>query len=257
MEAQPSDLIAAPPPPGPTNPLKLIWSALWFQEAAYAELRDSANPILRGLVVVLIASIIAGVTATLGLGFDRLTSASLQDIRRVVLDGVQHMLWYRQFANGPGGADFRRFFMDEYNLWWTIGPALIGLPTLANALITLFGTPIFGVLTWLVAGAFTYLAARALGGQGGFGPTMGVMALASAPQLLTVLTIVPGLQVAGLAGWWTIALSYWAVRSAHRLPWYRNLLAIILPRVVLVVLIILLLIVAVGLAGALASVEPS
>ncbi len=246
---------SAPAPARPTSPLRLIWSALWFQEEAYAELRDSANPLVRGLVVVLIASVIAGVAATLGVGFDRLTSPSLQEIRRVVLEGIQHMLWYRQLANGPDGAEFRRVFLEDYNLWWNVLPGLIGAPTLANALVALFGTPIFGVLSWLVAGSVTYLAARALGGKGGFGPTLGVMALASAPQLLTVLTVVPRLQVAGLAGWWSIALSYWAVRSAHGLPWHRNLVAILLPRMALVVLVILLLVIAVGLAGAFAGAE--
>jgi hypothetical protein len=237
-------------PSGPTNPLRLIWAAMWFQETAYAEVRDSGNPLARGLIVVLIVAGVAGVAGALGVGFDRLTSPNMQAVRQVVLEGLQEMRWYQDMANGPGGGAFERQFLESYDMWWNIAPALFGVPSLAGAVSTLCLTPIARVVGWLISGSLTYLAARLLGGKGGFGPTLGVMALASAPQVLNVFTIMPGLEVAALTGWWGLALAYWAVRSAHGLTWQRNLLAVLLPRVVLALLTVLLIAVGVGAAGA-------
>jgi hypothetical protein len=241
---------SAPPPSGPTNPLRLIWSALWFQESAYAEVRDDANPLARGLVIVLLVTIIAGVAGALGVGFDRLTSPDMQSVRQIVLEGLQEMQWYRQMTEGPGGDEFERQFVQNYDLWWNLSPALFGAPSLSGAAAALCLTPVAGVLSWLIAGSITYLAARLLGGKGGFGPTLGVMALATTPQVLGVFTILPGLEVAAVTGWWSLALTYWAVRSAHGLTWQRNLLTVLLARLALALLSVLLVVVGAGALGA-------
>jgi len=245
----------APPPTGPSNPLRLIWSALWFQESAYAEVRDSSNPLGRGLMVVLIVTVIAGVAGALGSGFDRLTSPDMQAVRQVVLEGLQDMQWYRGMADGPGGGEFERQFLQNYDMWWNIAPPLFGAPSLPGAASTLCLTPIAGIVGWLIAGSFTYLAARLLGGKGGFGPTLGVIALATVPQVMNVFTIVHGLEVASLTGWWSLALAYWAVRNVHGLTWQRNLLAVLLPRVALALLAVILIAVGLGAAGALLGMQ--
>lgn len=230
----------APLQAAPASPLKLIWQALWFQDSAFAEVRDSKNPLVRGLIIALILSAIAGAAGALGLGFDRLTSPSLQEVRSTVLEGVQKMPWYQDMVSGPTGDQFEKQFRQGYDLWWQFMPGVLGFPSLSSAATTLCLTPIAGVIRWAIMGALTYLAARLLGGKGGFGPTLGVMALASAPQIFTVAAILPGFLAGSLTGWWSLALAYWAVRSAHGLSWQRNLLAVLLPRIVIALLAFIL-----------------
>jgi hypothetical protein len=240
------EAVPAQPPvnTSPGNPFQLIWGALWFNEARFAEVRDSGQPLVRGLIVVLIVTVIAGVAGAVGVGIDRLTSPNLGRVREIVLDGIQGMLWYRDLAEGPGGSDFEQQFIENYDLWWQYAPQLFGAPSLTSAVSAVFLTPIAGMIGWLLMGSLTYLTARMLGGKSGFGQTLGVLGLATAPQVFAVLTLLPGLEVAALTGWWSLALSYWAVRSTHQLTWQRNLLAVLLPRIVLFVLAVLVALIA-------------
>lgn len=230
------EALAAPAPARPTSPLRLIWRALWFQDSAFAEVRDSKNPLVRGLIIALILSAVAGVAGTLGLGLDRLTSPSLNEVQTTVLEGIRKMPWYQDQVSAPNGDQFQKQFRQGYDLWWKFLPGVLGFPTLSNAAATLCITPIAGVIRWAIVGALTYLAARMVGGKGGFGPTMGVMALAFAPQMFTIAAILPGFQAGNLTGLWSLALAYWAIRSVHGLSWQRNLLAVLLPRIVIIVL---------------------
>lgn len=238
---------ATAPPARPTNPLKLIWQALWFQDSAFAEVRDSDRPLLRGLIIAVILSVVAGVSGALGLGFNRLISPDLKEVKATVFEGLQAMPWYTDLASGPNGAVFEQRFLKGYEQWWQIAPSLLRFPTLQNAASALCLTPVVGLIRWAIIGTLTYLAARLLGGKGGFGQTLGVMALAYAPQLVSVLMILPGLEAGRLTGWWTLALTYWAVRSVHGLSWRRNLLAAILPG--LIVALVASILVAIGVVA--------
>ncbi len=230
---------AAPAPESPRNPLQLIWAALWFNEAAFAEVRDDPRPLRRGLVVVVVVLLVSAVAGAIGLGFDRLTSPAPHEVQQVVLDGIQQLQWYRELASGPGGSEFEQQFTQSYNLWWRIFPLLSGTPTLPGVAAVLCLGPIASLLIWFVNALLTHLMARLLGGQAAFGPALGTQALAVAPSILTVFTILPGLEVAAVTGWWILALTYWAVRSAHGLVWWRNLLAVVLARVVFFVLAVI------------------
>jgi hypothetical protein len=230
--------------------LQQVWAALWFHESAFAQVRDSASPLSRGLVIILVVTVIAGVAGAVGVGFDRLTSPDLSTVRQVVLEGIQSTAWYRDLVQGSGGGQFEQEFLQNYDVWWQFAPQLFGAPSLPRAVAALFLTPIAGVIGWLFMGSLTYLTARWLGGQATYGQTLGALALAASPQILAVLTILPGLEVAGLTGWWSLALGYWAVRSVHGLSWQRNLLAVLLPRVALALLALVLALAAAGLLGA-------
>lgn len=85
------------------------------------------------------------------------------------------------------------------------------------------GSPFALLATWLVAGAFVFICAKILGGQGSLREHMGLALLAFAPQVLTIIgsfSFVPALKpLAGIlfavACLWSLAILIVALRRAH------------------------------------------
>lgn len=85
------------------------------------------------------------------------------------------------------------------------------------------GSPFTLLASWLVAGAFVFVCAKMLGGQGSLREHMGLALLAFAPQVLTIIgsfSFVPALKpLAGIffvVAWlWSLAILVVALRRAH------------------------------------------
>jgi hypothetical protein len=99
--------------------------------------------------------------------------------------------------------------------------------------------PLGLIMAWLVYGLLAYLFARLLGGAGTLNQTLGTTALAAAPQLLNVLTVLPFVVMFSL-GTWTLLCNYMALRTVHGLSWQRSVAAALLPSVALVLLAIVI-----------------
>ena len=125
-------------------------------------------------------------------------------------------------------------------------------PTPANSLLGIITKPLGLILGWLVYGVLAMGAARLLGGRGTLNQTLGATALAAAPQMLTLLTVLPFVTVAGL-GTWSLLCNYVALRTVHDLSWPRAVWAALLPGLVLLLLALALGFVVAGLAGPLLS----
>jgi hypothetical protein len=85
------------------------------------------------------------------------------------------------------------------------------------------------VLRWLIYGLLAYLFASWLGGRGSLTDTLGVLALAVAPQVLNALTLLPYVQMGSVVAIWGILCAYVGLKVAHQLPWHRALWAVLLP----------------------------
>jgi len=81
----------------------------------------------------------------------------------------------------------------------------------------------------LIYGVLAYLFARWLGGTGNLSETLGVLALAVAPQALTVLTLIPFVQLGSVIAVWAVLCAYVGLKTAHKLPWTRAAWATVLP----------------------------
>lgn len=209
------------------NAIHLAWDALFLDEAAYAEAQDRAAPVLFGLKVVVAIAVAVALVGLIGTALEWATTPAMDEIKVVVLEGLQEMSWYQEMESDP---EFHSQFERWYDWGWRIFPPLFGAPNLLSAGLRILLLPLGLLLTWLVYGVLAHVLARLLGGQAALGQTLGCTALAVAPQLLGLITLVPYATVAGgLSGIWVLLCRYKALKTSHQLTWSRALAATLLP----------------------------
>lgn len=224
---------------------ELLGKALFLESEPFATLVDDDQPWVEGLSLVVMLGALVGVARFIG---GLLLTASLPPaavVWETILNGWQQFNSVLSLSNNPAAAE-----ANLRQLWW--------LFTVSNGygsgwarLLTLLLTPLSLVLLWLVTASVVYLCAHALSGKGSFNQTLGATALMIAPQLLTLLQIVPFVAVSQLLLLtWSVLILYRAVEVAHELPWQRAWLVAVAP-VVVIALFLLLGGLAVSVIGAL------
>ena len=210
--------------------IRLAWEALFLREEPYGEMRDSPSPTLRGVGLVALLALAVALAGLVGTALEWGTTPNLDDIQQIVLEGLQEMPWYGEMEADPG---FQQGFDQWYEWGWRIFPTIFGAPNIASAASQILLLPLVLVLTWFLYGVVAHLFARMLGGQGGLGQMLGCTALALAPRLLNLATLLPYVVVGGVVGSWTLLCRYVALKTCHRLTWGRALAATLLPYVAL------------------------
>jgi hypothetical protein len=115
---------------------------------------------------------------------------------------------------------------DSFRQLWNYGASIVGYQGGWARIFVALLLPVQLIFQWLFLALTTHIAARAFGGRGTWVQSLGTTALAFAPQVLGVLTVVPFVSVSGLLlGVWTLLIAYRAVEVAHDLPWQRAALA--------------------------------
>jgi hypothetical protein len=173
------------------------------------------------LGIVLLARLI-------GFGLNWLTTPRLERIEALLQEFIVGLPWYaEQVRQAPG---FAAQFAQNYYLTWEGLRALLGIQTPASVGAWVGVTVLDTLLAWLVYGTLAHWSARWLGGAGRWSQTMGAIALAYAPLLLTVIEMIPGaalplslLFLAMLVG------KYQALKCVHRLATGYTLAAVLLP----------------------------
>jgi hypothetical protein len=102
-------------------------------------------------------------------------------------------------------------------------------PNLAKGVAGIILTPLGLVVRWLLYGLLAYVFARWLGGTADLSETLGVLALAAAPQALRAVTLLPYVGVDNLVAIWGVLCAYLGLKTAHKLPWHRAAWATLLP----------------------------
>ncbi len=225
--------------------LRLVWRGLLLEPTAYDEVAADDNPFVEGVFLIVGIGILAGLGMLIGGLLAWATTPDLGQIKTILLEALRNTAWYDALRADP---EALRQFEQQYELGWRLGELLA--PSPSQAFLMLLLTPLRLLLSWLWFGLVAHLVARLLGGNGTLGQTMGAAALATAPQLLLIAGLVPGLVVAGI-GTWTLLARYVAVRRVHEnLPWPRVLVAVLTPPVLLILIGLLLGLVAIPvLAG--------
>jgi len=232
-----------------TRSFGLLWDALFLQRDAYARMRDDDNPFVEGLFILVLLGVLLAVAGVIGTTLEWASSPNLNAVREVVLKNLQAMDWYRLVQQSPGGES--QFLQIWNGIWNTVA----GLaPSPLRSLTGIITKPLALIVWWLVFGLLAYVFARVFGGKGTLNQTLGATALASSPQLVTLLTVLPFVAIASL-GTWTLLCSYMALRTVHDLSWPRAVFAALLPVLIigLVVALIVGALLAVGFAVVMAS----
>ncbi len=206
--------------------LRLVWEALFLNEAPYAEMREEAKPALYGLGLVALVALVVALVGLVGTTLEWATTPKMADIQSAVFEGIQEADWYQDLQYDD---EFNAAFPQWYKMGWRVFPQLFGAPDLLTAGLRIIFLPLGLGLVWLLYGVAAHLFARMLGGQGNLGQTLGCTALAIAPQLLNLTTLLPYVVVGGVVGAWTLLCRYTALKTSHRLNWSRALAATLLP----------------------------
>jgi hypothetical protein len=108
-----------------------------------------------------------------------------------------------------------------------------------GALANIIFLPLGLIIRWIIYGLLAYLFARWLGGEGDLSETLGVLALAVAPVALTVLTVLPYVQMGNIVAVWSILCAYVGLKAVHGLSWHRAVWATLLPFILVIAVVFL------------------
>lgn len=205
----------------PQNYPRLIGQALVLEPEPFVEMVDDDNPWVEGLFLCACIGVLTAVAQVLG---GLLLTGSLPPVEVVLntlLQAVRQLV-----ANAETLLEVERTLGEI----WPLLSMSSGYGSGWLRLLTLVVTP-FGLITqWLLFGITGHLIARAVGGQGSLGQTLGAMALSNGPRLLYILTIIPFVSIGGiLIHVWGILIAYRGMEVAHELPPTRAALAVVGP----------------------------
>jgi hypothetical protein len=223
---------------GIVGSLRLGWKALLFKEDAYEEMRTTANPVVKGLILIVVVGVIIALVGLVGTALEWASTPDMGQIRDTVLPYILKMPWWAEIPPAS-----RSEALAQFQYWWDLSwkffPTLFGAPNVGGAALNLILTPLQLLIWWFVYGILAYLFAHWLGGKGDFSETLGVLALAVAPQFLNVLTLLPFVQVGNVVSIWGILCAFVGLKAAHKLSWARAVWATLLPFILVGVVLIL------------------
>lgn len=189
---------------------RLLGQALTLEPAPFVEMVDDDNPWIEGLffaflvgIAIGIARLFGGLLLTASLpATDAMLEALVLSLKQGLLVGV----------NPAAAEDSLRQAWPWIISLWNYGSGWVSL-------LFLIATPLALIGQWLLYGLISHGAAKALGGQGSLGQTLGAVALSTAPRILLVATLLPFASVSGLlVHVWGLLIAYRGLEIAHDLP---------------------------------------
>jgi hypothetical protein len=220
---------------GIVGSLQLGWNALLLKGDAYEEMRLSDNPVVKGLVLIVIVGVAIALLGLVGDVLEWASTPDLGEIKETVFYYMTQMPWWKMAARED--PMFLKMFEQNYNMGWQIGDMFS--PSIGGAVVNIIMLPLALIVRWLVYGLLAYLFARWLGGTAELSETLGVLALAVAPQVLNALNLLPYVSTGSLVAIWGILCAYVGIKTAHKLPWHRAAWATLLPFLLFFVAVIL------------------
>jgi hypothetical protein len=200
-----------------------FWQALLLQSDAYRPILQSERPVRQGFRMLTALYLITGVLTSIGLIFHYLTLPKVEIIQTQVGDLILNSALYQQWTvEQPALAAVVNL---GYRLVWSVVGMRIGYPSRLDIFLTPLSLWAMGLFNWVTFAIFGELIGRKLGGRAPRRAYWGALAVANAPQLLTVLNVIPGLVVpSGLLWSWTLLTSYQATHATYpQLTWRRTL----------------------------------
>jgi hypothetical protein len=209
---------------GIVDTLRLGWNALLLKGEAYEEMRVDPNPVVKGLILIVVVGVAIALLGLVGDVLEWASTPNLNEIKDTILFYMPRMPWWEEASRDP---NFTRFFDQMWDWNWNF--ATWFSPSPGGAAINIVLTPLALVIRWLIYGLLAYVFARWLGGTGDLSATLGVLALG----------IFPFVELGSLVSIWGILCAYVGLKTAHKLYWYRALWATLLPFILVIVVGIL------------------
>lgn len=229
--------------------LNTVLRTVILDDSAYEDWRERPNLFLRGIILIAIVILIAGIISF---------TVNLVNLARAPdLDQIEDQIrmgFEQQFRFNPGmqnlPPEVREMFDQTLEVIIPMvkdiasveAPLPRGITGLFQA-VGMYLTRVFSALAgWLFYGALVLIAVNLLGGSAKLPDFLGTTALYSVPLLLTLLSPVPclgGLLV--LIGWiWAIVVYIKAVSVSSDLDAGRSILSVLAPIAFIAVLALVL-----------------
>jgi hypothetical protein len=206
-----------------TRRLRLYGKALLLQESAYREVLLSPAPRKEGFRLLVVLFLTVGVITSLGLALDWMTLPRVDLMQSYVSEFVFNSQIYAAWAAAsPTGA---LIFNAFYQIFWFVLSIEIGYPTARDIVLGPISMVAVGLFRWFTFAVFGEWVARRMGGVAARHAFWAALALAAAPALFRVLTVIPGFYLpSALLVAWLLLTSYQAVRATYpNLSWQRCL----------------------------------
>lgn len=218
-----------------------LWlGALFLKREAYEYQRDREDTFAHGLLFLVLIGVIVALAGIVGAGVRYTTAPSMEALKNTVLTHLQAMPFYDQMPDIG-----QQQFLSGYNQTWsTLGGLFMGYPTNAAGwmmqLASVIITPLFWIIIWLIYGALAHIIASRGNPQSNFAHGLGTLALATAPQALNVINILPNAGVGSVAlALWTMILNVFALRVAYQTSTTRAIWAALFPLLLLLLFVLL------------------
>jgi hypothetical protein len=228
--------------------LRLALDAALFRHEAYAQHVVRSDVLKRGLLLLVLVSLLAGVVSFLiGLVGDLRPISPLpsdQEVDGIIRELLASLDPLRQFVDLPFAPDDEvlGYMRPAIRMGLEIAALPTPLPRPVGSILTNLGAFLslpFGRLAgWIAYGVWVLLAAKLLGGRATVAQMLGTTALYAVPHVLDILQFVPCLGgVIGLATTvWGIAIYVKGLSVANEFSVGRAVLATLLPALVLLLL---------------------
>ncbi len=237
-----------------------LWlGALFLKREAFEYQRDRRDSFAHGLLFIVLIGVVVAGAGIVGAALRYASGPNADAVKNTVLTHLQAMPFYTQSIQTDPRIESE--FLSGYNrVWANLGGAFMGYPTTgAGVFLLLLGlltVPLGWLLGWLIYGVLAHVIASRNNPEATLAHGLGTLALATAPQLLNVVSILPLAGVSSVAlGVWTLVLNVFALRTAYRVSTGQAIWAALFPLLLLLILasfflcLLLLLIVPIAATG--------
>ncbi len=220
----------------------LMVGALFLRREAYEYQRDRKDSFAHGLLLIVLIGVLVALAGIVGAALRYASSPSADAIKNTVLTHLQAMPFYSQMIQPFPQVEQQ--FLSGYNQFWeNFGGVLLGFPTntqgwslLIAGIIT---TPVLWIILWIIYGALAHLIASRGAAHIEFTHVLGTLALATTPQIFSVVALFPDGGASMIALWlWSLILNGMALQTAYRISTRRAIWAALFPLLVLLVILI-------------------
>jgi len=229
--------------------IKTLWGTLILNDTAYRDWRDRPNLFWRGILLVVVVSLIAGLVT---FGINLVAQVRPVDPERVRVEMKQAFDQALNYNPGWQQADPEVQQMVEENMQ-AVGDMVIdimkiqsplprGIAGFFEALGTYLTAGLGALAGWLAYGALVLVAVNLLGGSAKLSDFLGMVSLYAIPGLIGLLGWVPcvGGILAFIGFVWGVVMYVKATSVGSGLDTGKSVLAVILPALAITVLASLL-----------------
>lgn len=223
-----------------------LWRSVILDDAAYQEWRERPNVFLRGIILIVVISLVAGL-ASFGVDlFNRVKPVQVADIEKGINQWLEIQSQFIPYYGDPEVQQYMDQMMDVMvpmitDLSNIQAPLPRGITGFFNALGSWLSRALAAIGGWLFYGVLVLIFVNLLGGTAKLPEFLGTVALYIVPGLLVLFQPIPcvGWLLALLGTVWSIVVYMKATSVVGGLDTGRAILAVVAPFFALIVLGIL------------------